>query len=408
MGATISVVAATRPEGLLEAAARQATSIAAINSAIDLQQGAMARLRSGWEGSAAAAAQARADKDLARQRQLVGRLAATSAVLGTGGTSLAALRTQILSLMTQASALGGLVSDDGTVRPMGPNMLMTPTLAGAYTTTLKTLLRQFDAVDQSTAQALNTAFAMPETPPAPDFRWTEKDLYDGDPLSDDVNQDAIGDCYLISTMAAVAHADPQRIRDRIAYNPQTGEFDVTLWDGGTWRHISVTQADIDANIKARGGSAVDNYPSAGKPLWPAVLESAYAKLKGTDLKGIETGRLAPWAMEALTGNDGKWVIPATEWFTTQHIDTQITDALHNHQPVTVSTSLFGGDLQSRHVYSVEGISGTGSDAVVTLRNPWGADNGQSVITTRLGDLVGTNPLGGLGLGPVGMFNIGQM
>ncbi len=34
-------------------------------------------------------------------------------------------------------------------------------------------------------------------------------------------------------------------------------------------------------------------------------------------------------MEALTGNDGKWVIPATEWFTTQHIDTQITEALQS-------------------------------------------------------------------------------
>jgi hypothetical protein len=146
---------------------------------------------------------------------------------------------------------------------------------------------------------------------------------------------------------------------------------------------------------------------AGKPLWPAVLESAYAKMHGKDLKGIERG-LAPDAMEALTGNDGKWVIPATEWFTTQHIDTQITEALQSHQPVTVSTSLLTGDLAATHVYAVEGITGTGSDATVTLRNPWGADNGPAVIQMRLGDLIGTNPLGGLGLGPAAMINIGQM
>jgi hypothetical protein len=209
---------------------------------------------------------------------------------------------------------------------MGDNLLMTPALAGAYTSTLKALLTQFDAVDASTAQALSTGFgSAPEQPP-PDFEWTEEDLYDGDPSGADINQDDIGDCYLMATMGAIAHADPQRIKDRISYNPQTGEFDVTLWDGSQWQHVPVTQSDIDANIAAEGGSGVDNDPMAGKPLWPAVLESAYAKMHGKDLKGIERG-LAPSAMEALTGNDGKWVIPATEWFTTQHIDTQITEAL---------------------------------------------------------------------------------
>jgi uncharacterized protein YukE len=307
MAATISLVSATRPEGLLDAAGRQAASIAALTSQIDVQQGAMSRLATGWEGSAATAAQARAEKDLARQRQLVARLEATSAALRSGGTNLTALRTQILTLMSQASALGGLVSDDGTVRPMGGNLLMTPTLAAAYTTTLKALLNQFDAVDRSTAQALNTAFGpMPETPP-PDFKWTEEDLYDGDPSGADINQDDIGDCYLMATMGAIADADPQRIRDRISFNPQTGEFDVTLWDGEQWRHVPVTQADIDANIAATGGSGVDNYPLAGKPLWPAVLESAYLKMKapGKGYDAIENG-FPPHAMEALTGNDGKW------------------------------------------------------------------------------------------------------
>jgi uncharacterized protein YukE len=133
MAATISLVTAARPEGLLDAASRQAASIAALTSQIDAQQGAMSRLATGWEGSAATAAQARAEKDLARQRQLIARLEATSAALRSGGTNLTALRTQILTLMSQASALGGLVSDDGTVRPMGGNLLMTPTLAAAYT-----------------------------------------------------------------------------------------------------------------------------------------------------------------------------------------------------------------------------------------------------------------------------------
>jgi hypothetical protein len=404
MTATISLVGATRPEGLLDAANQQTASIAALNAQIDTQQSALTQQGGGWQGTAATAAKAKAEQDLARQRQMVGRLQAMSVALRSGGTNLAALRGQILSVSTQAAALGGMVSDDGTVRPMGDNLLMTPALAAAYTATLKALLTQFDAVDQSTAHALDTAFGpAPETPP-PDFTWTEEDLYDGHPSGADINQDDIGDCYLMATMGAVADADPQRIKDRISYNPQTGEFDVTLWDGKEWRHVPVTQADIDANITAEGGSGVDNDPSAGKPLWPAVLESAYAKMHGKDLKGIESG-LAPDAMEALTGNDGKWLFPGAEFAWNQHLDTEIATALQNHQPVTLSTTFLPGPLAGMHVYQVQAISGTGSDAVVTLRNPWGSDNGPPIVRMKLDDLVGH---GIPGLGPAAMVNIGQM
>ena len=165
MAATISLVTSSRPEGLLEAAGRQATSIAAINSQIGVQQGAMTQL-GGWEGSAATAARARADKDLARQRQLVGRLEAAGAALRSGGTNLTAMRTQILSLMSQAASLGGLVSDDGTVRPLAAQHVDDTDAGRGLHHDLKALLHQFDAVDQSTAQALNTAFCpAPQTPP---------------------------------------------------------------------------------------------------------------------------------------------------------------------------------------------------------------------------------------------------
>ncbi|PRC58626.1 hypothetical protein C6A85_27540, partial [Mycobacterium sp. ITM-2017-0098] len=85
----------------------------------------------------------------------------------------------------------------------------------------------------------------------------------------------------------------------------------------------------------------------------------------------------------------------------------IADALDNNQPVMLSTSVLTDDPAApMHVYSVESIIGTGSDATGTLRNPWGpGSNLPPVFDMRLGDLIGTNPLGGLGLGPTGMINI---
>ena len=417
MTATISLVSVTRPEGLLDAAGRLTASVTELTTQIGVQRASVAELPASWEGDAATAALSRAERDLDRQQKFGTRLEAMASGLRSGGANLATLRSEILSVATQAASLGGIVSDDGTVRPFSVNQLMTPALAAAYTSTLKGLLDQFDAVDAVTAQAIDQPLGeAPEVPTNKPFKWTDEDLYEGDPSSADINQDAIGDCYLLASMGALANADPQRIKNKISYNPATGEFDVTLWDGQQWRHITVTQADIDANIAARGGSGVDTANpgevNRNAALWPAVIESAYAKLKapGQSLPdGIGKGAQTSAALEALTGNRGINLDPTQEWFRTLNIDQQITQALQNHQPVTISTGAVPGSLVGGHAYIVEAIEGTGSDARVTLRNPWAADNGQPVTTVRLGDLVGTGILDGLrGIGPMQNVNIGQL
>ncbi|PQM50587.1 DUF4226 domain-containing protein [Mycolicibacter virginiensis] len=253
-------------------------------------------------------------------------------------------------------------------------------------------------------------------------RWTDADLYPHDPTAADVKQDSVGDCYLDATMGAIANANPQWIKDRIHFDSQTGAFDVTLWDGHEWKHLDVTQADIDTDIRHNGASWLDN----GRPdaaLWPAVLESAYAKLKypGRDLSdalgndvGIGQGGYAKDAMEALTGNRGTVINPESVWFTNQHIDQAISGALANHQPVTISTTPQGAPLTQSHVYVVEGINGTGSDAMVTLRNPWETNAGtpidtpDALVTVRLGDLIGSGLPGPLGTHPMSGVNIGSL
>ncbi|OLO99621.1 hypothetical protein BVU76_24670 [Mycolicibacterium porcinum] len=214
-------------------------------------------------------------------------------------------------------------------------------------------------------------------------------------------------------MGALADADPERIKNKITFNPETGEFDVTLWDGKEWRHIPVTQADIDANMAASGGSDVDtddptqvNHQGA---LWPAVIESAYGKLKAPDqnlFTGIGQGGKSGTALEALTGNRGTTLLPKQEWFRTLNIDQQVSQALRNHQPVVISTSDEAGKagLVPNHVYTVLGIEGAGSEAMVTVRNPWGGDG--AVRTLRLGDLVGSGWSGAIGNSPMDGVTIG--
>lgn len=255
-----------------------------------------------------------------------------------------------------------------------------------------------------------------EVDPGP--RWTDKKLFPTPPSAADVKQSSIGDCYLVATMGAVAHANPQWIKDRIHYNDQTTNFDVTLWNGHEWQHISVTQSDIQTNKDHHGAS----WPDPGAPIWPSVLESAYAKMHdpsdglGHALDyGIGRGGNAPDAMQALTGNRGVSIDPQKVWWTGQHIDQHISQALTNHQPVTISTSTDASlPLVAPHTYIVEGITGSGSDAQLALRNPWEGnpnDPNNSMITVRLGDVIGsglTGKLDGFGHHPASNVNIGEL
>lgn len=135
-------------------------------------------------------------------------------------------------------------------------------------------------------------------------RFTDQNLYDADgiPDRDDIRQDALGDCYFVSTLGVVAGQQPDRIRNAIVYNSDRQTFSVTLYekekdkDGketGTilQKTIEVTQAEIADNIdKRKGGSTADN-TGRDDNIWPAVMETAYAKTKDSDpaKKGLDEG-----------------------------------------------------------------------------------------------------------------------
>jgi Alpha/beta hydrolase len=164
--ATISLVGGSQPDGLIAAAARLGASIASLEAQISAQREALTQLASGWQGDAALAALVRAEKNLQRQLQLQMRLQAMQVALNTGGGQLSALRTHILGTAGQATALGGVVSDDGAVHATGSGRFMTRVMAAAYTALLKKLLATFDAVDQAIASALTDAGAA-QAPPRP-------------------------------------------------------------------------------------------------------------------------------------------------------------------------------------------------------------------------------------------------
>ncbi|MGU3502784.1 alpha/beta hydrolase [Mycobacterium sp. C31M] len=157
MTVTIPVVAASNPATLSDAAAGLQGKIGLLDSAIADQQRMLTDLSAGWEGTASTAAAAGGMQTVARLTDLRTRLQTVQATLAAGGTNLTPLRQAVVDVAQQAAALGGIVGADGTVTSTGSGALLTPQVAAAYSSVLKSLLQQFDAVDQATADAVKQA-----------------------------------------------------------------------------------------------------------------------------------------------------------------------------------------------------------------------------------------------------------
>jgi hypothetical protein len=275
----------------------------------------------------------------------------------------------------------------------------------------------------------------------PGPRFDEQDLYaGGKPSATDIQQDRIGDCYFVATLAAVAEKQPDRIRDAIKFDPATGNYTVTLhkeewgWLPPGYQtkevKVEVTQQELEDNLKRGGGSTVDNKSGTDKPIWPAVMETAYAKMHDDNpsdglAEGYQEidGGWAEDAMFAITGSEGENIEPMFGGDVgAELMQHQISKALDEGKPVTLSTDpenrdlwemITGGDgkqdgLVDNHVYMVERVyKDSNGEVKVELRNPWatnnnvgeGKDTSSATITLNMKDLIDTGGLESVNVGP---------
>ena len=115
--------------------------------------------------------------------------------------------------------------------------------------------------------------------------------------SDDVIQGTLGDCFFLSSLAALAHVRPDLVDQAIRDNLD-GTWTVTLY--------RTTGRAVDVRVDA----AFPVTPAGDLPfargldpaeLWPEVFEKAYAKLRG-GYTVINAGGFASDALATLTGH----------------------------------------------------------------------------------------------------------
>jgi hypothetical protein len=242
---------------------------------------------------------------------------------------------------------------------------------------------------------------MPLHPKQSPLVFKENEAFkEGDPKAGDVKQKSVGDCYLDATLMAMAGANPKRIRDMIHFDPATGDFVVSL-PGKPPIHVS--QQDIEDDIKAGGASLADEFNTNEKPLWPAILECAYAKdqapsptrhdgssLMQDQIAAIGHGGVVANAMSVLLGNQGTPVLADTP-LREYPAYTEIKAALDAHRPAVLSVNsetdlnwlekALGASAPSRdglenlHAFQVVSVQENDHhEPTITLRNPWGQNH----------------------------------
>jgi len=259
-------------------------------------------------------------------------------------------------------------------------------------------------------------------------KYTEENLYSGSgakdlPKGQDIRQDTFMDCYYIAVLGATADRQPDRIKDAISYDAQKGTFTVTLYEEKAGKpekvQIEVTQAEIEENIKRGGGSTLDN---TGKktPVWPAVMEAAFAKMHDTNhADGLQQGYDAiagGWsrqAMYALTGEKGTDIgLAEAKTQGTDKVFERVRDAIAEGRAVTLSTDPEPGTkqdgLNDNHVYMVDRIyKDKAGQVMVELRNPYarndyvgeGLDTKSPKVTVKLDDVISTGGFEEFNIGP---------
>jgi hypothetical protein len=256
------------------------------------------------------------------------------------------------------------------------------------------LFHQFNQAGQPTGFIEPPSHFIPPT--------TETNLYGVDPSGlgklfgalgpdpDDIEQGDLGDCYFLSSVAALAKDDPQAIRNMIRDN-HDGTFTVTF--PGDPSHPVTVEGPTDEELK--------RFAHDKDGVWVAVLEKAHRYY--TERVAADPGGDPSQALELLTGKkfDTESVAASNGSVSDAQVATMLTKSMQSGQEVVAwsppnpKNGPPATKVVPSHAYTV--LNYDAATQTVTLRNPWGTlgfdgkkipslhDEGGGVFTVSLDD-----------------------
>lgn len=191
------------------------------------------------------------------------------------------------------------------------------------------------------------------------------------PSMDDVRQGALGDCYLLAGLAAIAKDNPLALRQNVV-DFHDGTYGIQL--GGKFYRE-------DADLAVYSSSSTNPaYAQLGREssLWVALVEKAFAHYRTTarTFASIEGG----WSIEInrALGSVTAGQASISSYGSATNLANSLATRLSRGEAVTIGfLSGSGANLVTGHMYTVARVVRDGSNNItgVVLRNPWGVDGG---------------------------------
>lgn len=189
---------------------------------------------------------------------------------------------------------------------------------------------------------------------------------------DDVMQGALGDCYLLSSLSAVAQTHPELLKNAIKTN-RDGTYTVTFFEREDMsKPAHAEQVTVDGKFAMRDGEFVYASAREQKELWPQIFEKAYAAWKGGF--GKTEGGMGAAALQALTGAKPGFTL-LTPMMTPAEGFAAVKAALKDGGCAVTLSQPFGKPekgLIADHAYTLLGTEEKDGQKWVRLRNPWGS------------------------------------
>jgi Calpain family cysteine protease len=204
----------------------------------------------------------------------------------------------------------------------------------------------------------------------------------------DVNQGAVGDCWLLSSLAEVADRDPSDIRNMFTSAGSAMEngsmvslYSVRLFsNSGVAEHILV-----DTELPSGGGYY--DHPANGA-LWVALAEKAYAEANG--LGYVTTGHMNSNSYAALNDGDAVWALhaitgkPASDYYMNTG---NIASAWNSGKLVVLCTNTPSSSyIVPSHCYAMVAYNSS-STMPFEVYNPWGTNSSGWALGTYNGHAV---------------------
>jgi hypothetical protein len=203
----------------------------------------------------------------------------------------------------------------------------------------------------------------------------------------DINQDGLGDCFLVSPIGEIAMLKPAFISNMIHVNAN-GTETVTLYEASSgrlpgfgttsYKPVAETVTNVFAadSVNSR---ATQDVVGNSKEIWPQVIEKAVAQLDG-GYNQIANGGSPIVAMEELTGKQATACAPASATFAFLTAAVSAGDLITFD---TLSSNSLTNGLYGSHCYMFQSITGSGSSAMVHLDNPWGIDQPTAISISSI-------------------------